>query len=456
MLSIYKLQQLPDGVTEANDLVTDLDDAFDHGFGRIGGAHMETLRSLQASFTGTPLEEPLEEARAAVSESAFDPGVFETFAAARAGLQGARYDALMTRAKETFGWSHRSVAATEPEPFEDDVASWLESTRQWLLELAVAGFGGLDEEAIVPFDATLDQLQSTPRTFRLASLLTGFRNELLNNTPTARLPERPARRWSDLWSRAMLHAGGRPETPETRTVSGMFRPLGATLNHHENNASLTVFGLLNDGDSLQFVRTSRSGYKVDVMVGDDIWEIFSKPLGRLLDALGAGRALEIDGMTLTSTGDLRWNGDDALSVEFDMLDAAEAHFAPNAETDVKMSTLAPLDRHPLQIGWPVYLEDYEADRSTDGLPELVFDSGVRLPVDVDRISPYSELEIDHVLGSKRMFALLRFDGGQWSAQPLVETKRSKLYYTGMEADEERHSTVESTLRNRADKLLRSK
>lgn len=456
MLSIYELQRHTDGVVDADGLVSDFDDALDQGFGRLGGEHVETLHSIRNTFTGTPLETRLEEAREAVSQSAFEPDVFEAFAAARASLQGARYDALVARADDVFGWQRRNFDATDAEPLSDDVQSWLQSTRQWLLELAVAGFGGLDEETIVPFDATLDQLQSTPRTFRLASLLTGFRNEMLAQTPTARIPKRPTRRWGDLWSRAMLHAGGPPERPDTRTVSGTFRPLGVDLNHHDNNAGITVYGLLDDGESLQFVRTSRTAYKVDVVVGDDLWELFARPDDPLLEAIGRGREIELDEATLTSSGDLHWDDRAELGDEFDMLEVAEAHFAPDADSEVRMPTLAPLDRHPVQMALPMYLEDYGVDRETDGLPEMVFESGVRLPVDVERISPYSELVVDHVLGSKRMFALLRFDGGQWSAQPLVETKRSKLYYTGMEADEDRHSTVASKLRNRADQLLREK
>lgn len=456
-LSINQLvEEHPDGIEASEQVLTDLDACFEHGFARLGNDHLDTLESLAATFGATPLGERLSQAVEAVGRSEFRADVFEALAAARTAVQGARHDALAAQVCETFGWQQPQPERGEPGEASAEVANWLESTREWLVELALTGFAALDEDTVVPFDATLQKLQERPEATRVAALLTGLRSEMLAHTPTSAIQTVPAARWADLWSRAMLHTFALPPAQNPEPVSGTLRVLGVDLRHHDHVVSATTYGLLDTGGDARFVRTTLTAYKVDIVVDDELWRVFPDYASTLFEAISKGKELELDGMPILPTGDLLWNDDAELGESFNMLDEAAAHFAPDADQTVIMPAHPALDRHPVQLAVPVYLDDYDIENAEDGSPRIVFEDGPGLAMDLERISPYSELEIDHVLGSKKMFGLLRFDAGRWSFQPLVETKRSKLYYTGSSADTGGRASTVGTLRERAGKLLRKK
>ena len=101
------------------------------------------------------------------------------------------------------------------------------SVQHWLAELAITGLRQLEEAAVAPFAATLENLQGDPDLTGLAALLTGFHNELARSMPVARLADVPAFRWGDLWSSAFVRtqscphrrgfaSSGHPHSPGTR------------------------------------------------------------------------------------------------------------------------------------------------------------------------------------------------------------------------------------------------
>ncbi len=457
-IPVSRLHEMPPGLEESAQLIADLDDCFFCGFSRLGEQNLDALRSLSATFSGTPLEERLSEAVDQFSRAQFSREAFQTMAAARAAIQGARHDAITDQLSTLFGWENAPALEHQPVEAPPEIANWLESTGQWLMEIALTGFASLDEDTVVPFDSTLRELHERPQALRIASLLTGFREELLANAPTASMEKVPSTRWADLWSRAMLHTLTLPPSYTAEPVSGVLRIIGVDLRHHSNMASFVAYGLLDDGDKTRFVRTTFSSYKVDIIIGEEIWGVFSESASPLLKAIGSEKELAVTDMPLLPTGDLLWNGQAKVGKKFNMLKESEKFFGPDADESATMPALDPLDRHPVQLAVPIYLDDYEiefgAEADTGAVPQISLGDGSQIELDVQRISPHSELELDHIMGSKKMFGLLRMDAGTWRLQPLVETKRSKLAFTGSSANSSKSNATVSTLRERAGKLLR--
>ncbi len=206
------LKSLPSGVEGTLDLVERFDDCLVHGFARLGDTHRHSLDDLAAIFDGSPLGQPVAEAVAAVGRSEFVPRSFLVLASARVALLGAVHDALFAQIQAALG---RPAVRVEEAPSLSPGGSSaaMASVQHWLAELAIAGFRQLEETAVAPFAATLDNLQDDPDLTGLATLLTGFRNELLRSMPTARRPDLPAFRWGDLWSAAI-----RPHAARARAV----------------------------------------------------------------------------------------------------------------------------------------------------------------------------------------------------------------------------------------------
>src|SRR5205823_2905039 len=135
---------------------------------------------------------------------------FVALAAARTAIQGAQHDALRQQAAAALGRTITNDTLEAPAvavgELPGPIKVWQESTRHWLMELALAGFKQLEYQTLAPFSATLEQLQGEPSMSRLAALLTGFLHELLDSMPVAALPSVPAYRWVDLWARAMINS----------------------------------------------------------------------------------------------------------------------------------------------------------------------------------------------------------------------------------------------------------
>jgi hypothetical protein len=451
-MGLKELLAVPDGVCRAGAVIAGLDRCFVAGFGRLGPGQTEALHALARICAGTPLKDAVSAAVEALGRNEFLDRHFAALAAARAALQGAQYDALRRQAAEALRRSVAEDTAEEaavavPEPMR----VWQESTRHWLMEIAIAGFGQLEPQTLAPFAATLEQLQAEPLATRLAALLTGFQQELLGAMPIAALPSVPAFRWADLWTRAMIAALRPPAPAAGKKVSGTLAPLGLDLRHHNYFVSADLYGALDGG----VVRVTLSSYKVDVVRGAEVWQCFGKPAEPLLKALAGQQAVVVGDATLLQTGDLLLDGTARVKGASSPLGAAKKALGPGAAPAVP--GVAALDRHPLQIAEPVYLEGYKADK--DGT-SLDLGDGVALRVATERVSGISELQPEHLTGFAALFGLLRFDGGAWAVQPLAAAGPKGAVFTGSGAAEPpktgKKKPTLAILKERASRLLRKK
>src|SRR5205085_10559496 len=166
-MGLHELQTVPEDVRHATEVIAGLDRCFLVGFGRLGPEQAEALQALRRICTGTPLERPVGTAVEALGRNEFVEAHFVALAAARAAIQGAQYDALRAQAARALGRPAEGGAADGPPAGEagevpGPVRVWQESTRHWLMELALAGFKQLEDQTLAPFAATLEQIQGEP------------------------------------------------------------------------------------------------------------------------------------------------------------------------------------------------------------------------------------------------------------------------------------------------------
>ncbi len=434
--------EIPPAVHAAGAQIAKLDACLASGFARLGAESREQLASFARSFTGTPLGPPLSEAL-----DGLDQGVrAETLvllASARAALQGARHDALEACARAAFERGEvQAVAAAEAEEADAQSAVLMESCRQWLLEVALAGFLQLEAATVTPFIAVLDELSSRPALLRLSTLLSGFVYELLEHCPTAALEQIPGRRWADLWSRALLAAQQLSAAPETAPASGTLRLLGVDARSHDRAASATFYGLLEG----RVVRATLSAWKVDAIVGPEVWTLFKGRGLKLMTALDKGQALSLDAMPLTPAGDLLWDDERAsaakgkhppLKVAQDLAGAA-------------LPGLDPLDRHPAQLALPVYLGKCSVKEEEGAL--VCEADGATLPITrISALGPAPQA----IQKTGELFGLVRYDRERWELQALTVAGKEGAAPGLGKALKAKTSTV-ALLRERAGKLLRGK
>ena len=459
-MGLKELLTVPEAVQHAADAVAGLDHCFLVGFGRLGPEGRQALQSFGRICAGTPLAGPVAAAVAALTRNEFVDKHFAALAAARAAIQGAQYDALRAHAAVALGrpvGKPDTQTTAAPAEASGPLGTWLESTRHWLMELALAGFRQLEPQALAPFTATLEHLQGEAQASRLAALLTGFLGELLKGMPVAALPRVPIYRWVDLWTRAMIGALRAPAALTGAKVGGRLTVLGVDLHHHGSFVSFDAYALLEQADGTRLVRVTQSSYKVDVVLREEMWQCFSMKIDPLLRTISQRVALKVEGMTLLPTGDLLWDGKATVGKAVDVTALAERLLAPGAKDAPESPTVAPADRHPVQIAEPIYLADYQAKKSAP--PTLQFADAAELPVAVQRISPASELQAEAAAGSKAMLGLLRFDGGSWSVQPLAVTGAKTEEYTGSGVHEylgKKKGATLAVLQERASRLLRQK
>lgn len=462
------LKDLPDGINELANFINKLDQCFLSGFASFGSFHKETLASLQRIFTGTPLQEPLGKSCEALQHNECVERHFAGIAAARAALQGSQFDILQRQIRTALG---RSVIENEDCPdFSPEIERsshinvWRESTRQWLMELALAGFGRLAAGTLTPFMSTLKQIQDEPQLVRLAVLLTGFLDELITSVPISDVKEIPLYRWVDLWTRAMIGTLKPVSAIQPKTVSGILRLVGVDVHQHAHFFSFVAYGLLEVNSHTQFIRITMSAYKVDAISGNEVWLLFPQA-APLFEAFSKKQALVITDMPLLSTGDLIWDGKVVLDKKYKLMDAVEYWFASNAEKTFHPGVILPVDCHPVQIAEPIFLRDYTVKEDADTL-FLDWGDNLTLPVAMDRVSVFSELTEELVAKSSQMFGLMRFDSGQWSVQPLGvvsqtgkgQKAKTTTLFTGDSAavilkKPPKTSTV-AILQERASRLLR--
>ncbi len=441
------LSTSPEGLPEALSLVNGLDDALVHGLGRPDETHLEALADLAAVFAGSPLAEPVGAAVGKIEAGSVTDEHLLALAGARSALFGAAHDSLLSMVDAATGRTR--------EPYPADVVAKTSvpaGIRSWLRELAIVGWRGVDHEVAAAGARAVPGLLEDPQHRRMAVLIDGLAAELRAAAPVATQPQVPARRWADLWSRALLMSQVQaPLTP----IDGRFLILGADLREHPTAFQVQVHGLLETGDEVRLVRTALAAGKVDTITGPSVWRLLSGfPV--LLSALAGQRVLELTGMLLSVSGDLMW--DESRAAAGEVAD-------PFATARVRLgsalaSSVAPLDRHPAVIAEPVLLEGYKAGPAGLDL------GGSVLPV--DPLPAAGPLTPALVSASSACIGLLRYDAAGWSIRPLAVQatvrKKSVAVHTAdwaLGPTEAKAAKAEATagqavevLRERAGRLLR--
>ncbi|EHR61012.1 hypothetical protein [Saccharomonospora cyanea] len=451
------------GLGEALAVVDACDRTLVDGLLRPQPDQVAALTELADGVAGTPLAGPVAEAVEKVAVGAASEDHLVVIAAARTALLGSVHDALVARIDEATGRPRGEEIASEPG--QRQMPNLLGAARSWLSDVARTGWRGIDHDLVSGSAQVVSAMLPDPELRRLAVLLDGFAAELAASCPDTMLDRVPVRRWGDLWSRAMvLTLPGAADVPAIETVTGRLLPLGVDMHEHATAAQAQVHAVFEpeDGGTPRLVRASVSAPKPDSVVSAGIWQLL-RPHLSLLTAVSEGRSMDVDGMPLTSEGDLLWSDEHARPGEPAEPFTTARVVLPTATT----SATAPLNRHPAHIAVPVFLEGYTADEDDDVLTFTV--AGHRLSVETDRLPVAGPLTPDGVAASTACIGLLRWDDGTFVVQPLaVETtvKRKKGVavqagaWAGGTTDkngikaEKAATTAVTVLRERAGRLLR--
>ncbi|MFF1649082.1 hypothetical protein [Streptomyces sp. NPDC058240] len=462
MMRTDLLSETITGLDEALTAVDAFDRALVAGLLRPQPAQTTGLTGLAHAVAGTPLAARVAEAAEKAAGGAASEDHFVALAAARTALLGSVHDALMTRIEEATGRPRSEEAV--PSPTGQQGANLLAAARSWLSDLARSGWQGIDHDVVSGAAPVISAMLPDPALRRLATLLDGFAAELAASCPGTSLERIPARRWADLWARALLLTlPGAADVPVTGTATGRLLPLGVDVHEHATAVQAQVHAVFEpaDGASPRLVRAGISVPKPDTVVGAGLWQLL-RPHMSLLAAVSEGRSMDLTDMPVTTEGDLVWSDEHARRGE--PADAfATARVALPTATDV---ATAPLDRHPARIAVPVFLEGYAAHKDDDALTFTL--AGDPLAVDTDRIPTAGPLTPEAVAASGACIGLLRWDAGTYRVQPLaVETtvrKKAVAIHaggwaggttdkTGVKAEKAATDAV-TVLRERAGRLLR--
>jgi hypothetical protein len=415
------LASAPDGFAEAIAAVDAFDQALVAGLVRPQPAQAVGLALLAEAVAGTPLASRVAEAAEKAAAGVAGEDHFVALAAARTALLGAAHDALMAQVQEATG---RSAGAAEGVQASGSEAAQnlLTAARSWLSDLARIGWQGLDSDVVAGSAPVLAAMLPNPLLRRLAVLLDGFAAELAASCPGATMERFPARRWADLWSRALVLTLPRGlATAAIEKATGRLLPLGIDLQEHATAVQVQVHAVFEPADGTQprVVRASVSAPKPDTVIGAGLWQML-RPHMSLLSAVSDGRAMELTDMPLTVEGDLIWS--DSRARRGDPADPfATARVVLPAAAD---APTAPLGRHPARIAVPVFLEGYAVGEDDGALALTV--AGHPLAVDADRIPVAGPLAPEAIAASGACIALLRWDHGEFRVQPLaVETTVKK-------------------------------
>lgn len=403
------------GTEEALGLVAGVDDALLQGLTRLGEEQAAALQGLAAAVAATPLGPAAAEAAEKAAAGSVTDQHLAALAGARTAVLGAVHDAAEAVLDDALGlvrrpWEEPPVAA--PATAENLLAG----CRSWLVELAAAGWRGVDADLVSAADRTVEALLAEPELRRLGVLLDGLAAELRAVSPLAVAERLPVRRWADLWARALLlswQGGGQEGGAET--VSGRLLPLGADVHEHGTAVQVQLHAVLEPGEGgpPRLVRAAVTAAKADTITGPAVWRLFHRhPV--LLTALAERRAVRIDGMPLCAGGDLLWD---------DQRAAADGPADPFTTARVRLAEalvppVPPLERHPVRLAHPVLAEGY----TTDG--ERLEAGGCSLAFDLDRLPGCGPLTPRLVAASSACIGLLRRDGGRWLLQPLAVVARS--------------------------------
>ncbi len=427
-----QLSELPAGFSQTNELIAKLDSCINTGFSRLTPDQNAGLAELASAFSGSPLAEPLKEAVAAIGRSEFLVRHFCLLAAARAALQGAQYDALQSQLGDTLGYEPTEPPAVEPTGPETH-ASAFSSIQQWLMEIAIGGFNNIEEAAVAPFMASLENIQAQSQLTGLASLLTGFVNELLRYIPVDRHETLPVFRWADLWTAIMIRAQQlTPTTPGT-SVDGDVVLLGTNIQGHENFVCINIYGLLKTSENTVCVRIPLNSFKVDIVRGPEVWDLFGDIGQQILKAIENKKAIKVTKAELMANGDLILRSKPRLGKASDPFSVAD-ELTP-------LPSLTPINRHPIHLAELVCVEG---------------DGG--FPIATDRLQIDSEITEKVLAKAEQTIGLLRFDQGRWELQPLaVQTEKATVLAgdSMLKARTKLKSKTLAILQERSSKLLRS-
>lgn len=451
------------GLDEALAAVDAFDGALVAGLLRPRPAQAAGLTELAQAVAGTPLAARVAEAAEKAAAGAAGEDHFVALAAARTALLGSVHDALTTRVDEVTGRARREETA--PASGGQQAPNLLAAARSWLSDLARAGWQGIDHDLVSASAPVVSAMLPDPVLRRLATLLDGFAAELAASCPGVSLDRIPARRWADLWSRALLLTlPGAAGVPATGTATGRLLPLGIDLHEHATAVQAQVHAVFEpaDGSVPRLVRAGVSVPKPDTVVEAGLWQLL-RPHMSLLAAAGEGRSMDLADMPITAEGDLIWS--EAYARPGEPADAfATARVALPAAA---AAATAPLDRHPARIAVPVFLEGYATRKEDDGALTWTT-AGGDLAVDTDRIPTAGPLTPEAVAASGACIGLLRWDAGTFTVQPLaVETtvrKKAVAVHAGAWAGgtadkagvkaEKAATDAAAVLRERAGRLLR--
>ncbi|KAB8195937.1 hypothetical protein FH608_010675 [Nonomuraea phyllanthi] len=397
----------PPGVGEALDLVAGFDGALTHGFARVGEEASGALAALAGALAASPLGDRMAEAAEKVAAGSVGDEHLAALAGGRAALLGAVHDALLARLDTAVGRPRAAWQAAEGPSRSDNV---LAGCRGWLRELAITGWHGVDHDLVTSSDQAIEALLGEPELRGLAVLLDGLAAELRASCPVATMDLLPARRWGDLWTRALLLSQKGTWHGAAEPVSGRLLILGADVHEHATVVRVQVHGILEPagGAPSRLVRTSVAAAKVDTISGPSVWRLMGAyPV--LMGALAGHLSLDISDMPLLPGGDLVWHDDRASAgEEADPFATARVQLA-----EAEAPPVPPLDRHPVRIAEPVLLEGYTIDGETLGL------GGHSLPLALDRLPSCGPLTPQLVSASTACIGLMRWDGGRWLVQPLA-------------------------------------
>ncbi|MEV4470677.1 hypothetical protein [Nonomuraea sp. NPDC049504] len=454
------LDAAPEGVDAALGLVDGFDAALTYGFARLGDERAEALTAFAGALAGTPVGDRLGEAVAKVAAGSVADEHLAALAGGRAALLGAAHDALLARLDAALGRTRDTGDTGDTAGAHAEVAdNLLAGCRGWLRELAIAGWRGVDHGLVSSADQTIEALLAEPALRGLAVLLDGLATELRASSPVATMERLPARRWADLWTRATLLAQRGPWPGEADEVSGRLLILGADVHEHATAVRVQVHAVLepSGGGPARLIRTSVAAAKVDTIVGPTVWRLFGGH-PTLLAALAGHRSLDVTGMPLLPGGDLIWHDDRASAGD-------EADPLAVARLQLGVATapaVPPLDRHPVRIGEPVFVEGYK----TDGRALTL--GGHTIAFDLDRLPSCGPLTPALLKASTACVGLLHWDAGRWTLQPLgvqaTVKKQPVAAHTGDWAQgptdpkvvkaEAKAGDVVAVLRERAGRLLR--
>jgi hypothetical protein len=441
---------LPEGVSEANKLIQSLDTCLMTGFSNLGAEQHNSLSSLQAIFTASPLGQVLGEAIAALSSGSYLPHHFQVIASARLALQGAQYQQLRQAMRQNLG-RHAEVSASDAIEFSEATALQ-KSAAHWLMDIAIAGFSRLELPTVTAFSTSLAQIQADANLMPLASLLTGFMQELIGAVPIPAGQQAPLYRWVDLWSRALVLSLQQAKEATTIPMSGVFYPLGIDWRQHSFMTSLVYYGILESDTGLHFLRCNQSAYKVDVISYEEQWLLFPQ-MAMLAESLESGKAINLDEMPVLASGDLIWHIDRAsMGKKYSLIEIAEACFAPEASEVIRMPQLAAHQYHPVHLAEPVYLKNIALKGSRINSEDYSFELDKRRILD-------TELGLNTLNLCDSAFGLLRYDNEKWLFQPLAAAKeKGKPIYLGKDSVKilktiPKTSTL-AILQERASRLLR--